>query len=89
MDPRELLIGSFHAAVAAADPLKILPRHLPAPPRGRTLVIGAGKAGASMAQAVERFFKGNWNVFELASRALAGSEGGRSACPGTASRGAQ
>ena len=54
MDPRELLIRSFQAAVAAADPLQILPRHLPAPPRGRTLVIGAGKAGASMAQAVER-----------------------------------
>src|SRR5262245_11979546 len=54
MDPKELLIGSFHAAVAAADPLKILPRHLPPPPSGRTLVVGAGKAGASMAAAVER-----------------------------------
>ena len=54
MDPKELLIQSFHAAVAAADPLKILPRHLPAPPSGRTLVIGAGKAGASMALAAER-----------------------------------
>src|SRR5262245_59277539 len=54
MDPKELLIGSFHAAVAAADPLKILPRHLPRPPSGRTLVVGAGKAGASMAAAVER-----------------------------------
>ncbi len=54
MDPRELLIRSFHAAVAAADPLKILPGHLPRPPSGRTLVIGAGKAGASMALAVER-----------------------------------
>ena len=54
MDPRDLLIRSFHAAVAAADPLKILPQHLPAPPKGRTLVIGAGKAGASMALAVER-----------------------------------
>jgi hydroxypyruvate reductase len=54
VDPRDLLIRSFHAAVAAADPLKILPRHLPAPPKGRTLVIGAGKAGASMALAVER-----------------------------------
>jgi len=54
VEPKELLIRSFHAAVAAADPLKILPRHLPAPPRGRTLVIGAGKAGASMALAVER-----------------------------------
>ena len=54
MNPRELLIQSFQAAVAAADPLKIMPRHLPAPPSGRTLVIGAGKAGASMALAAER-----------------------------------
>jgi glycerate 2-kinase len=54
VDPKQLLIRSFHAAVAAADPLKILPKHLPAAPRGRTLVIGAGKAGASMALAVER-----------------------------------
>jgi glycerate 2-kinase len=53
MNPRELLIGSFQAAVAAADPLKIVPGHLPPPPRGRTLVIGAGKAAASMALAVE------------------------------------
>ena len=54
MDPRDLLSGSFHAALAAADPLKIVPAHLPAPPRGRTLVVGAGKAAASMALAVER-----------------------------------
>jgi len=54
MNPRELLLGSFHAAVAAADPLKIVPPHLPAPPRGRTLVVGAGKAAASMALAVEQ-----------------------------------
>jgi len=54
VDPRNLLIGSFDAAVAAADPLKILPGHLPAPPSGRTLVVAAGKAGASMALAVER-----------------------------------
>jgi hydroxypyruvate reductase len=41
--------------VAAADPLEILPPHLPAPPKaGRTLVLGAGKAAASMALAVER-----------------------------------
>ena len=54
MDPRDLLSGSFHAALAAADPLEIVPAHLPAPPRGRTLVVGAGKAAASMALAVER-----------------------------------
>ena len=54
MTPRELLLGSFHAAVAAADPLQIVPPHLPAPPQGRTLVVGAGKAAASMALAVEQ-----------------------------------
>jgi glycerate 2-kinase len=54
VDPKELLIRSFHAAVSAADPLKILPVHLPRPPSGRTLVVGAGKAGASMALAVEQ-----------------------------------
>jgi glycerate 2-kinase len=56
MSPRDLVLGSFHAALAAADPLKIVPRHLPPPPKGRTLVIGAGKAAASMALAVEQ----NW-----------------------------
>ena len=54
MNPKQLLIQSFQAAVAAADPLKILSNHLPPPPPGRTLVIGAGKAAASMALAVEQ-----------------------------------
>jgi len=54
MNPRKLLLDSFKAAVAAADPLKIVPRHLPKPPKGRTLVVGAGKAAAAMAAAVER-----------------------------------
>ncbi len=54
MTPRELLLGSFQAALAAADPLKIVGAHLPAPPKGRTLVVGAGKAAASMAFAVEQ-----------------------------------
>jgi hydroxypyruvate reductase len=53
MDPKPLLVESFNAAVAAADPLRILPPHLPAPPKGRTVVVGAGKAAASMALAVE------------------------------------
>ncbi len=56
MNPRELLLGSFHAALAAADPQKIVPQHLPSPPKGKTLVVGAGKAAASMALAVEQ----NW-----------------------------
>ncbi|HEY6722071.1 MAG TPA: DUF4147 domain-containing protein, partial [Burkholderiales bacterium] len=54
MEPTQLLIQSFQAAVAAADPLKLLPSQLPPPPSGRTLVIGAGKAAASMALAVEQ-----------------------------------
>jgi hydroxypyruvate reductase len=53
-EARQLLLDSYRAAVAAADPLEIVPRHLPHPPRGRTLVVGAGKAAASMAAAVER-----------------------------------
>src|SRR5690242_18834548 len=53
MEPRELLLGSFQAALAAADPLRIVPRELPQPPRGRTVVVGAGKAAAAMALAVE------------------------------------
>jgi len=53
LNPRALLLDSFHAAVAAADPARVLPPHLPNPPRGRTLVVGGGKAAASMAAAVE------------------------------------
>src|SRR5687767_11965371 len=55
---RALLEESFKAAVAAADPLRILAPHLPSPPKGRTFVAAAGKAGASMAAAVENHFKG-------------------------------
>ena len=51
---RKLLEESFRAAVAAADPLRILPQHLPPAPRGRTYVAAAGKAAAAMALAVER-----------------------------------
>ncbi len=52
-DPVSLLRASFDAAVAAADPLQIVAAHLPARPRGKVLVVGAGKAAASMAAAVE------------------------------------
>ena len=55
--PREFLKHLYRAAVARALPLENTGRYLPAPPTlasgGRTIVIGAGKAGASMAQAVE------------------------------------
>ena len=51
--PRQFLEFLFHAAVQRALPVHNTAACLPAPPRGRTLVIGAGKAGGSMAQAVE------------------------------------
>lgn len=53
MNPPTLLLESFSAVVAAADPAHVLPPHLPVPPRGRTLVVGGGKAAASMAATVE------------------------------------
>ncbi len=52
-DPRGFLTGLFRIAVETADPMKVVPRHLPARPEGRVLVIGAGKASARMAEAVE------------------------------------
>ena len=42
----------------AAQPARCLPPHLPPPPKGRTLVIGAGKASAAMAQALEDHWPG-------------------------------
>ena len=55
---RRLLLQMFHAAVQSAQPARCVPPHLPAPPRGRTWVIGAGKAAAAMAAAVES----HWNA---------------------------
>ncbi|MEZ5668192.1 MAG: glycerate kinase [Alphaproteobacteria bacterium] len=52
-DPAVLLRRMFDAAVAAADPMRCVPPQLPPRPRGRTIVLGAGKASAVMAQAVE------------------------------------
>ncbi len=54
-----LLRQSYEAAVAAADPMKIVAAHLPRPPVGKTLVVGAGKAAASMAAAVEAAWPAN------------------------------
>jgi glycerate 2-kinase len=52
-DPRAFLRRLFDVAVAAALPARHLPRFLPAPPAGRTVVIGAGKASAAMAAALD------------------------------------
>lgn len=54
IEPLALLRASFDAAVAAADPLRIVGATLPAAPKGRVVVVGAGKAAGSMALAVER-----------------------------------
>ncbi len=56
--PRALLLRLFEAAIAAAQPSLCLPRHLPPPPGGRTLVVGAGKASAAMARALEDHWTG-------------------------------
>ncbi|MFN4281065.1 MAG: glycerate kinase [Alphaproteobacteria bacterium] len=53
LDAAALLRRSFAAAVAAADPLNVVAPALPKPPKGRTLVVGAGKAVAAMAKAVK------------------------------------
>lgn len=57
-DPKAFLETLFHAAVAAADPVKVLAANLPEKPKGRTVVIGAGKGAAQMAQVFERLWKG-------------------------------
>ena len=56
--PRTLLRSMFEAAVAAALPAKCVPAHLPPAPKGRTIVVGAGKASAAMAQALEAHWPG-------------------------------
>ena len=57
--PRDLLTRMFTAAVNAAQPEHCLPRFLPKPPKkGRTIVIGAGKASAEMARVLERHWPG-------------------------------
>ena len=57
-NPARFLATLFEAMVAAADPARLLPARLPGPPRGRTVVIAAGKAAAAMAGAVEQRWRG-------------------------------
>ncbi|MFT4183306.1 MAG: glycerate kinase [Rhizobium sp.] len=57
-DPRAFLTSLFDAAVRAADPLAGIRAHLPARPKGRTIVIGAGKGSAQMAAALEQCWDG-------------------------------
>ncbi len=56
-DPRHLLRGAFAAGVATADPGAAVLRHLPEPPTGRLIVLGAGKGAIAMARAVEDAYR--------------------------------
>jgi hydroxypyruvate reductase len=56
--PRVLLRNLFDTAIASAQPALCVPPHLPDPPRGRLIVVGAGKASAAMARAVEEHWSG-------------------------------
>jgi glycerate 2-kinase len=58
LDERAFLRRLFEAAVASADPARLLARRLPAPPDGRCVVVGAGKAAAAMARALEDTWQG-------------------------------
>ena len=53
MNTKKILINSFKAGLDAVRPENIIKNKLPSPPKGRTYVIGAGKAAASMAKAIE------------------------------------
>ena len=57
-DHRRFLRGLLQTAIDAAAPARCVPAHLPARPKGRTIVVGAGKAAASMAAAVEAHWDG-------------------------------
>ena len=58
IEPRAFLRSLCDVALAAADPARVLPAHLPEPPAGRTIIIGAGKAAAAMARALEAHWSG-------------------------------
>lgn len=58
MNPRRILRQVFDAAIAAADPAVCVPPYLPPDDGGRLIVVGAGKASAAMARAVEQHWSG-------------------------------
>ncbi len=68
---RQLLEGAFAAALAVADPQKIVPEYLAKifskgnEPKGRCLVVGAGKASAAMASALETYAKAHWPTLPI------------------------
>jgi glycerate 2-kinase len=70
-DPRVILRALFDAAIDTADPLRAVAANLPKPPKGRTVVIGAGKAAIQMAAAVEANWPGPLEGFVVAPHGYA------------------
>ena len=69
-DPKRFLTGIFEAAIAAALPDRTIGAHLPEAPRGRTIVVGAGKGAAQMAAAFERHWHGGWRAWSSPATAM-------------------
>ncbi len=65
MDPRQTLKSLFDAALAAVSAAHVLPAHLPPPPKGRTAVLGFGKAAAEMARVFEEHWPGPLEGFAV------------------------
>ena len=70
-DPRAILRALFDAAVDAANPMRAVAANLPDPPKGRTVVIGCGKAAIQMAAAVEQNWQGALEGFVVAPHGYA------------------
>lgn len=56
--PEDFLLKLYESCLNAVRGEKVVPAYLPEPPKGRTIVVGAGKAAATMAQAVEAHYTG-------------------------------
>ena len=62
MRMKKLLRAMFNAAVDAALPKHVIAQNLPQSLKGRTIVVGAGKASAAMTQALEKNWKGTFQA---------------------------
>jgi glycerate 2-kinase len=69
-DPRRFLLNLFEAAVRAVQPAACLRKHLPAPPKGRLVILAAGKAAAAMAAEAEAFYEERWPGTEIEGIAI-------------------
>ena len=58
MDPKQFLRALFNSAVDAVSPHRVLPKYLPPPPTGRTVVLAVGKAATAMADVVASHWQG-------------------------------